>query len=382
MSVTFSLLILLIRIQFPKQFKGTTLWFIALFLPSISFTLSLLNNPSPDQLQYTDTLPIRIMSLTYIVSNLFLKMGWRKFFQENIRMLYNSFLLFLSLLFPIILKKFKIPPTIIFNTFNIIIYSLLLMFILKKYKERHSYASLPIILLNGLALFTAIIPILCYIRNDYNLNPELSIIIASITYMFRNTFVLFSIYVAVIFQFKVNHNAILEEKDQLVKELEVLSVTDSLTGLYNRRGFDSFIDYEFKQAKRQDSLYTVTLGDIDFFKNVNDSYGHDCGDYTINCISQKIQKNLREQDCLARWGGEEFIILQKNSLETTQKVIDRIRKQIEEMELSYENHIFSITMSFGIAQMSKNDTHYDKVIIHADTMLYKAKENGRNRVVY
>ncbi|MDA3812065.1 MAG: GGDEF domain-containing protein [Spirochaetaceae bacterium] len=182
-------------------------------------------------------------------------------------------------------------------------------------------------------------------------------------------------------KFKIDMTEDLIMKEVLLKKLEKLSLTDSMTDLNNRRGFYQFIDYEFKQIQRSRELFAVTLCDIDFFKKVNDSYGHDCGDYVIKEVAKAIKNNIREQDSLARWGGEEFLLLQKMNLEQAAVIVERIRQDIENLDFKYNGIHISITMSFGIAQMAFDDENYEKSIIDADRKLYIAKDSGRNCII-
>ena len=388
MSLTFSFIILLIKIHFPHQLKGTIPWFFSLFLPAVSFSFFFLIHPGPEQPLLIQLIPPILTGITFFMGNLFFYIGWKRFFNDRLLSCYYVFFILLTIFILLSIlpftgnRKILIPTHFISSIFNLIIFVWVVFYLIIKTKEQHDYTSLAILILNILALITTVIPIIYYIRKDFHIFPTQVGLIQSISNMFRNSFVLFSIYVAVMHQFKVDHQLILDEKNRLMKELEILSVTDELTGLYNRRGFDNYIDYEYTQSKRDNPGYTITLGDIDFFKKVNDTYGHDCGDHVIKLISRTLKENIREQDCLARWGGEEFIILQKgNNAESTKQIIERIRRQIEDLKIHYDDHTFSITMSFGIAEMNPSYENYDKFIIDADMKLYQAKQSGRNRIV-
>ena len=377
LSFVYSFLILLVKIQFPRQFKGTGFWCLSLLLPIFTFTLYYINNQSLSVLLFN------LMALSYFLSNISLLLGWILFFDNKPPYLSVLLLLFSGLGIPLLLSAKAIPPHILHELFNLIIFSSILIFLIKKHRKKHIYSSTLVLALYIIAVIVTLTPILNSVIAGHRFDPIKNMRILSITYMIRNSLVLFSIYLAVMHQFKVNHNMSMDEKDRLMRELEVLSVTDVLTGLYNRRGFDNYISYEFKQSKRNNEEYVITLGDIDFFKKVNDTYGHDCGDEVIKRVSDAIENNIREQDCLARWGGEEFIIMQKvNSPAIAIKVIERIKNEIENMKILYKNSTVSITMSFGMARMSGESHNYDQVIIEADKNLYKAKQSGRNCIIF
>ena len=156
--------------------------------------------------------------------------------------------------------------------------------------------------------------------------------------------------------------------------------TDSLTGLFNRR----FITDETLRelCRSTDWGYNhVAMGDIDNFKYVNDTYGHEAGDEVLKSVAMTIRRNLREGDIAVRWGGEEFLILLHDMSDTTAgDVVDRLRSEIEEASILYQGKELKITMSFGVCRCKdKND--FVQSAKEADNRLYKAKQDGKNRVV-
>lgn len=162
------------------------------------------------------------------------------------------------------------------------------------------------------------------------------------------------------------------------KELEKMATTDKLTGIYNRRRIDEFLRMEIEIAKRHSQTLSLILVDIDHFKSVNDTYGHQTGDAVLSQTTKIISGNLRKSDIFGRWGGEEFIIIcpQTNSEEAF--VIS------EKLRTAVENHKFDTvgnkTICLGIAELNEGDD--EKLIIEkADKALYEAKESGRNRTV-
>lgn len=161
------------------------------------------------------------------------------------------------------------------------------------------------------------------------------------------------------------------------KKLEHLSQTDQLTGLYNRHKLHQVFTSEINRSNRFEEVFGVILLDLDLFKNVNDTYGHDVGDLVLKEISNILKDNIRASDTLGRWGGEEFlIIMPKIDIKGAKILAEKLRKEIE-------NHQFTIagkmTASFGLAYYKKGDDE-NSIIKRADDALYKAKEFGRNIV--
>lgn len=160
---------------------------------------------------------------------------------------------------------------------------------------------------------------------------------------------------------------------------------DALTGFYNRRQLEERIKQEVSSAKRQKRNLCAIMTDIDFFKKINDTYGHATGDLVLKTVSREIKNQLRDYDIAGRYGGEEFVILLPfTNIEEAQMVAERLRKSVENKKIDISKIIpdeedISVTISLGVYQYQTGD--YEKTFIRkADEALYKAKENGRNRV--
>lgn len=163
------------------------------------------------------------------------------------------------------------------------------------------------------------------------------------------------------------------------EELEKLSHFDFLTGLHNRRKFSEYIEYLFKQLKRNQQPYTVMMIDIDYFKKVNDNYGHEMGDHVLKRVAQILIESIRQTDFVARLGGEEFIVvLPSTTLDGATLVAEKIRQSVERSTI-IENH--PLTISIGISVASEHDLKANDTVLRADKCLYLAKEQGRNRIV-
>jgi len=160
-------------------------------------------------------------------------------------------------------------------------------------------------------------------------------------------------------------------------ELEYLSQTDPLTGVYNRLKTDALMDQEFERSRRYGRSLSVVMFDLDFFKNVNDTYGHQTGDRVLVAASALVQASIRKHDVLGRWGGEEFLILcPETDVQGAVHLAENLRQQLETLELG---EVGTITASFGIAQLGGTED-VKRLIGYADNALYEAKQKGRNRV--
>ncbi|XOB63677.1 GGDEF domain-containing protein [Campylobacterota bacterium DY0563] len=166
------------------------------------------------------------------------------------------------------------------------------------------------------------------------------------------------------------------------KELKKLANIDPLTKLYNRRFMDERINYFFNLSKRNKGFLAMCIFDIDFFKKVNDTYGHNAGDKVLQMISELAMENFRETDFVGRMGGEEFcIIFTYGNINAVKDAIERFRKIIENSILKYEKNEIKITASFGISYLTDNIKTQEELYKNADSALYEAKNTGRNKIV-
>ena len=174
---------------------------------------------------------------------------------------------------------------------------------------------------------------------------------------------------------KLNQQAI--ELDKKNKELQRLSTTDKLTGLFNRRKLDEVLQRELAMAERYLKPLSIVIFDIDRFKRINDKYGHPVGDLVLQTVASVTASSIRKVDSLGRWGGEEFLLIcPETNLENGTLVAEKIRQRLKEHDFP---NVHQVTSSFGVAQWNAQE---DKMglLTRADSALYRAKENGRNRV--
>lgn len=159
------------------------------------------------------------------------------------------------------------------------------------------------------------------------------------------------------------------------------ATTDALTGLPNRAAYDERIVEEVERWRRYNSHFSVAVGDLDFFKRINDNYGHLAGDKVLRLIAKVIRLKLRGADFIARYGGEEFVIIMPStSVEEANKAIDKIRQAVSKSPFNFHGKPVGVTMSFGVTESQEGDNG-ESLFSRADELLYKAKANGRNQVV-
>ncbi len=164
------------------------------------------------------------------------------------------------------------------------------------------------------------------------------------------------------------------------KELEEMALLDNLTRLANRHGIEKGLVGCFEEGKRFGMSFGILFMDIDYFKKVNDTYGHDVGDRVLKYVAETLVKSARPFDLIGRWGGEEFIAIIRNvSGESIEEIGNRMRRLVEESYLMLSQTKLQVTLSLGATYMRADDT-VDTLIKRADRLLYQSKENGRNRM--
>ena len=180
-----------------------------------------------------------------------------------------------------------------------------------------------------------------------------------------------------------------ENKMEVIKQInfmysrtKYLSLTDELTGLPNRRCFESIFEKEFLRATRYSNKLTFAIFDIDFFKKVNDTYGHACGDMILKQVADAALQTFRKTDAVFRIGGEEFsVILTETDINQAIIPLERFRKTIETLNPIYENEEIQISVSIGACQLDGRSNNKEDLFKLGDSALYEAKNTGRNKIV-
>ena len=172
------------------------------------------------------------------------------------------------------------------------------------------------------------------------------------------------------------------ESRMLMDVLRERNLVDGMTGLYNRKYLDEFIDKKMPQELASGTTYAVMFLDIDYFKMVNDTYGHDAGDAILQKLSKTMKESVSENEFIIRYGGEEFLIIMKNPTpQSANELATKINKKFEKIVFTFNNVSFSKTVSIGYAFFPTDTDQIWKCIKYADLCLYEAKETGRNKVI-
>ncbi len=169
--------------------------------------------------------------------------------------------------------------------------------------------------------------------------------------------------------------------EELNRRLHSLSVTDDLTGLYNMRFMNEFIEKEISRAKRYNRTFAIILLDLDSLKSTNDRFGHLAGSMLIRAVADLLVQMIRKSDTVARFGGDEYLIFADElDYESARNVGERIRENIERLRLDFEGNMLSTTASVGVACFPDDGADFKQLFSEADAAMYFAKNNGKNRV--
>jgi diguanylate cyclase (GGDEF)-like protein len=172
-------------------------------------------------------------------------------------------------------------------------------------------------------------------------------------------------------------------EERALRGLYESTLRDPLTGLYNRRYFDDRLEAEFSFARRHHAQLGLLIADLDCFKSINDVYGHQAGDLVLRVVAASIQRLMRPEDVVARFGGEEIVVIARdNGLRNAEVLAERLRAQIEQISIDWHDARLTITASVGVTCLDAESRFKsaETMLGAADTALYEAKRLGRNRV--
>jgi len=155
---------------------------------------------------------------------------------------------------------------------------------------------------------------------------------------------------------------------------------DGLTGLFNRRAFDEYLLESIQDHQQNQTPYALILGDIDYFKQLNDNHGHLAGDIVLRIVANLCRDHMRDSDFIARFGGEEIVFVLRGDLDNANQAADKLRQIIENWKFPHQDQLLQATMSFGVTTLNERDTK-DSAFARVDDCLYQAKQSGRNKVV-
>lgn len=172
------------------------------------------------------------------------------------------------------------------------------------------------------------------------------------------------------------------EAKRLMETLHESNLRDAMTGLHNRRFLEEYIETLIATAQRRQSQISLLMLDLDYFKMVNDTYGHDAGDTVLKSLAKVLTQSVRASDIVIRYGGEEFLIILQDTLESASDMVaEKIRGAVEALKVQLPGAVLQKTISIGISEYPKDSTTFWQAVKYADVALYRAKEEGRNRVV-
>jgi diguanylate cyclase (GGDEF)-like protein len=183
--------------------------------------------------------------------------------------------------------------------------------------------------------------------------------------------------------FVMEINTVLKKLGKTNERLNYIATHDALTGLFNRHSLREL----FTELESSDEEYCVIMGDIDDFKKVNDTYGHDCGDIVLKSVAEIIAKNLGVRDVACRWGGEEFLMIMRGTRDECFARISLVKAQINALKIDHEGSRVRVSMTFGFADCGENGdppttaAEMDSLISMVDKRLYKGKTSGKNVIV-
>ena len=231
-------------------------------------------------------------------------------------------------------------------------------------------------IVNGLKLFDTYKSVLAIplLQED---QPVLGVLIIAaqredlLSHHYRNMLEMIAAQVAVKIELARSHD-----------QIQQMTITDPLTGIANRRAFQRGLVAMYERALRRTGSFSLIICDIDFFKRVNDVYGHPFGDHVIQQVASQFRDVVRTGDLAARIGGEEFaILLEDTELSGALDVAERLRKKVEHLKLSCQGDVVPVTISLGVAAFPQSTDNREKIFNYADQALYSAKKGGRNRSV-
>lgn len=177
-----------------------------------------------------------------------------------------------------------------------------------------------------------------------------------------------------------NKFEVIKKINFMYSQSRYMSVTDPLTGLYNRRHFEDCLEREFLRSKRYKSDLSFAIIDIDFFKKINDTYGHSSGDYVLKEVAYLILQTFRKTDMVFRYGGEEFaVIITETPIDKAVIPLERLRISVSENTFKYNGQQINTTISIGVSGVNEDTESVHQLFENADKALYAAKENGRNQ---
>lgn len=203
-----------------------------------------------------------------------------------------------------------------------------------------------------------------------------------ILFQIINTVAVFSVLTVVVMMFSKDSMKMEKKLMDYNKKIQKLACTDPLTMLCNRRSAIEYITELTENINKSDMMINIAIGDVDFFKKVNDTYGHEAGDEILKVLSEIFEECMKKKGLVSRWGGEEFLfIIEDMNGDEARIVLEEIREKVSKTPFLYNGQELRVTMTFGLEEYSRS-AELDDIINQADKKLYMGKQAGRNRVVF
>lgn len=365
-------------LQNRKRFKGTSHWLIDYIFQTIGIFLIMLRGNIPDLFSM-------VLANVLIVSGLILFLiGLQRFIGRKAEYFINTVYLvifsFFYYYFGIINPQFRVRA--VFLSLSIIIIMIQSVYLLKFTTEKNNtaiYHSTTLIcaLMLILYIFRIVLAFIYYPSGNEFFSEGMVDPIIMMSSQMLGIMLTFSLVLMINKRLFLDVQQYAEEKEFMLKELRRLANTDGLTSVYNRSKIEQILTIEVLRSRRYKHPLSVILADIDHFKTINDTFGHNVGDMVLSGLASLLKEHVREVDTVGRWGGEEFLIVcPETTADGARKLAEKLRKKIE------KHHFKDIgikTVSMGVAEIEKEDWDED-IIKRADKNLYKAKRGGRNRV--
>ena len=319
---------------------------------------------------YPNAINVRFLSVvSFNISSYFYCLGIGVFLEVRVyKIALRYFLLFsfFSAFYLILFSKNNVLINMITAVYAIIFYSIACCYLWQRRQE--NFSGSVYFMLASLTFLIITLIYRCYFITIHQIQ-------SSFTNDILNNRFLLAVFIGAYLR---NVGFITMVSHRLYQDLTASALYDFLTKIYNRRATQQLIENQFLVFKRQPQACSLILIDIDYFKAVNDNYGHDVGDSVLKNVAQTLKKQLRKEDILGRWGGEEFLIFLPNTdLNAAQKMGEKLRYCVEQHFIA-DIHC---TISLGIKVLTPSDESIEQAINHADKALYQAKHNGRNQVI-
>lgn len=377
-NVLLTIVMAYVWIQNRKRFEGISYWLIDYIFQTIGIFLMIQRGSIPDFLS------LSAANILIVCGKLFFLIGLQKFLAKETAYSINFLMLvvffFLHYFFGIVNQSFTARVVFLSIPIMIIISQALYLLILQTEKDkRHVYGTTALVCIGFLLLYGfRIFAVFCIdpAESDF-FNMEMIDAILRMSSQMLSIMMTISLILMINMRLFLEVQQLVEEKELMVQEFRRIANTDGLTGIYNRSKIEQILTVEVLRARRYKHPLSIILADVDHFKLVNDTYGHNVGDVVLTGIASLMKEHIREVDTVGRWGGEEFLIVcPETSAQGARKLAEKLRKKIE------KHHFKDLgikTVSMGVSQMEEEEWDED-MLKRADKNLYKAKRGGRNRV--